>query len=159
MLEEMDSTRLAAHIRYLAAAPAAVGLEFLRVFFGEFVLEGTGQSDVAWNGPCLLARCKDTLFRELIRHVLYFVAVRRTHDKHVVNHRFGDAIFDRHYAVGTGDRHYLSAQLNGFRRRTPCYVSEAGDSYFLAFDIFAGLMQQMLREIECAETGCLGTKD
>ena len=159
ILEEMDSARLAAHVTYFAATPAAVLLQLLRIVFAQFVLEGTGQSDIALNRPCFLIGSEGTEFRELIRHVLHLITVRRTHDEHIINHLFGDTVRDSHYAVRTGDSHHLGAQLNRFRGSTPCYVSEAGDSHCLILDILTCLMQQMLGEIEGTETGSFGTED
>ena len=158
-LEEMNGTRLTTHITYLAAAPAAVGFQLFRILFAQLVLERARQGDVARNRPRFLAFREDALFRELVRHVLHFVAVRRTHDEHVIDHLFGDTVFDSHYAVRSGDSYHFGAQLDRFCRRTPRYVAETGDSDRLALDIFACLMQQMLREIECAETRCFRAQD
>ena len=159
VLEEMYRTRLAAHVTYLAAAPAAVRLQLLRVLFTQLVLECTRQRDVARHRPCFLSLREDALFRELVAHVLHLIAVRRTHDEHVINHLRRDTVLDGHNAVRSTDRNHLSAQLDGFLRRTPSYVSEARDSDRLAFDIFACLMQQVLCEIKCSVTCSLGTKD
>ena len=158
-LEEMDSARLASHVRYLAAAPATVRFEFLRIVFGELILERTRQRDVTRYRPRFLVGCELTEFRELIRHVLYFVTVRRTHNEHVVDHLFGDAVRDSNYAVRAADSYHLSAEFDSLGSRTPCYITETGDSNRLAFDILARLVKQVLREIECTETGSFRTEN
>ena len=159
MLEEMNRTRLAAHIRHLAATPATVGFEFLRVVFGEFVLESTRQSNVARHRPSFLTSGERAEGREFIRHILHLITVRRAHNQHVINHFRRDTIRDSHYTVRTGDCHYFGAEFNGFFRCAPSYVSEAGEGYFLAFDIFARRMEKMLGEIESTETGSFRTED
>ena len=159
MLEEMNGTRLAAHVTYFAAAPTTVGFEFLGIVFGEFVLESTRQGDVARDGPSFLSLREDALFGELIRHVLYFIAVRRTHDEHVVDHLFCDAIFNGNHTIRTRDCHYFSTEFNRFRGSTPCYVAEARERHFLSLNIFAGFVQEVLREIERAETGSFRTEN
>ena len=158
-LEEMDSARLASHVGNLATTPATVGFELLCIVLGKLVLEGTRQGDVARDRPCFLSRCELTILRELIRHILYFITVRCTHNEHIINHFLGDTVRDGYHAVRTGDRHHLSAQLDRFGSRAPSHVTEAGDRYFLALDILACFVEQVLREVECAETGRLGTKD
>ena len=159
VLEEMDCPRLTAHVRHLAATPATVGFQFLRIVLGELVLEGTRQGDVARNRPCFLACGESALFRELIAHVLHFIAVRSTHDEHVIDHLLGDTIFDSYHAVRTGDSYHFGAEFHCLLSGAPCYVSEARESDPFAFNIFACLMEQMLREIQSAVTGSLRTED
>ena len=75
VLEVVDSAWLATHVTYLAAAPAAVGLEFLSIVLAELVLERTWESDIARYRPCFLASGEVSLCRELICHILHLVAV------------------------------------------------------------------------------------
>ncbi len=159
MLEEVDGLGLAAHVGNLAAAPAAVCLQFLGIFLGEFVLEGAGESDVYRNAPGLLAGGKHGLARELVGHILHLVAVGGAHDEHVVNHFLGNAFGDVAYAVGAGDGHNLGAQFGGLDAGAPGYVTEAGDSHLLALDVLAGLLEKVLGEVQSAEAGGLRAKD
>ena len=158
-LEEMDSARLATHVGYLAAAPATVLLQFLRILFAQLVLESARKGDVTRNRPCLLAFCEFAILRELISHILHFIAVRSTHNEHIINHFRSDTIRNSHYAVRTGDSDNFRAKLDSFLSGTPSHVSEARDSNCLALDIFACLMQQVLREIECTVAGSLRTEN
>ena len=124
MLEIMDSARLAAHVRNLTATPTTVCFQFLRIILTQLVLESTRQRDVARDRPCFLTLGKYALTRELIRHVLYFIAVRRTHNEHVINHFLGDTILDGYYTVRTGDSNHLCTQLNGLGSSAPSHVTE-----------------------------------
>ena len=47
VLEVVDSAWLATHVTYLAAAPAAVGLQLLSIVLAKLVLERTWESNVA----------------------------------------------------------------------------------------------------------------
>src|SRR5574344_30823 len=75
VLEEMNRTRLASHVGNLAAAPAAIGLEFTGIIFRKFILESARQCYIAFDRPCLLAGDEFRLVRELGRHILNLVAV------------------------------------------------------------------------------------
>ena len=159
VLEEVNSTGLATHVTYLAAAPAAVGFQLLGIVLAQLVLEGARQSDVALDRPGFLVRSEVYLTGELSSHILYAVAVRGAHHEHVINHLVGDAVGNLHYAVRTGDGYYLCAELFGFGGSAPCYVTEAGDGDTFALDRLACGVQQVLGEVQCAETCCLRTQD
>ena len=159
VLEEVDSARLAAHVGDLAAAPGAVGLQFLRVVFRKLVLESAREGDVAFHAPGLLARGEDSLARELGSHVLDLVAVRSTHHKHVVDHFLGDTVGNLADTVRAGDGDDLRTKFSSLGGSAPSHVAEAGQSHGAALDVLAGLVQQVLGEIEGTETGSLRTED
>ena len=159
VLEVMNSTRLASHVADLTAAPTAISLELLGILFGELVLEGARQSDIALNRPSLLACCKLAERGELVGHILHLITVRCTHDEHIIDHLRRDAVRNSYYAVRPRDSHHLGAQFDSLQCGTPCYVAKARESHRLALDILAGLMEQVLGEIECTKARCLGTQD
>ena len=159
VLEEVDGARLAAHVGHLAAAPAAIGFQLLGIFLGELVLEGARQGDVALHAPGLLAGGEDGLARELRGHVLHAVAVGGAHDKHVVDHLLRDAVRDLADTVRAGDRDDLGAEFEGLGAGAPGHVAEAGDRHLAALDVLAGMVQQVLGEIERAEARGLRTED
>ena len=71
----------------------------------------------------------------------------------------GHAVGNDAHAVGTGNGHYLGAELGGFLHRTPGHVAEAGDGDLLASDVLAGLVEKVLGKVESAESGGFGTQD
>ncbi len=159
VLEEVNGAGLAAHVGHLAAAPAAVGLQFLGVFLRKLVLEGARQGDIHGDAPALLAGGELGLSGEFVRHILYFIAVGSTHNQHVVNHFRGNAVRNLAHAVRAADGHHLGAQFTGLGSRAPSYVAKAGEGHFLALDVLAGFLQQVLGEVQGAETGSFRTKD
>ena len=159
VLEEVDSARLAAHVGDLAAAPGAVGLQLLRVVLRKLVLESAREGDVAFHAPGFLAGREFGLARELGSHILDFVAVGSTHFEHVVDHLRGNAVRNLADTVRAGDSDHLSTEFTRLGSSAPGHVAEAGESHGAALDVLAGLVQQVLGEVEGTETGSLRTED
>ena len=159
LLEVVDSTRLATHVRNLAAAPATVSFKFLSVVLAKLVLECARKSDVARNAPSLLASSELSSSWELVGHILNLVAVRSTHVEHVVDHLGSDTLGDLANAVGARDGNNLSAELDSLGSGTPSYVTEARESKLLALDVLSSGAENVLSEIESAKTSSLGTED
>ena len=63
------------------------------------------------------------------------------------------------YSVRAGDGDYLRSELGGLLHSAPSHVTETGDADLLAGDVLASLVEKVLGEIECSETGGLRTKD
>ena len=159
LLEITDSIRLATHVRNLAAAPAAISDKLLGVSLAELVLESARKGDVHRNAPSLLARCEDSLARELRGHILNLVTVRGAHVKHVVDHLRGNSLRNMADTVRSGNRDDDGTKLAGLCGGTPSDISESGEGDLLADDVLAGLLEKVLSEIQSAETCGLRTKD
>ena len=159
VLEEVDSARLASHVGHLAAAPATVGLEFLRVILAELVLESARESNVARDAPSLLASDELGLLREPGSHILDHVPVGSAHVEHIVIHLRSHSVRNVADTVRTGDSDDLSTKLGSLHDCAPSDVTEAGDADLLVLDVLSSLAEKVLGEIEGTETGSLRTED
>ena len=61
--------------------------------------------------------------------------------------------------VRTGDRDDLGAEFDRLGGSAPGHVTEAGEGEFLALDVLASLLEEVLGEVEGAEAGSLRTED
>ena len=159
VLHPVDSVGLAAHVGDFEHSPAAVLLEFLGIVEAELVLECARESDVHGDAPALLACGELCSLGELDCHILNLVAVGGTHLEHIVDHFVGDAVRNLANAVGTADGHDLCAELLCLLGCAPCHVAEAGEGNLVALEGLADLLECKICKVQCAVTGCLGTKD
>ena len=156
-VEVVDGVGRAAHVRSLDDHHAAVLDEHLGVIAVEFVLDGTGESDIALDFPRLAAL--DELGAELSGVGLDDVVVAGAELEHVINAFLSHSLFVVDVAVRTGDGDNLSTELNELLGGAPGDVAEAGESDRLALDVLAELLEHVLGEVDCAVAGSLGTNE
>jgi len=159
LLEGGDGGGLATHVGNLSNILHAVLDKGLGILLIKLVLEGAGHSDVALHNPALLAGSEFAEFRELLGHILNFVAVAGAHVEHIVNHLLVDTVGNLADAIGAADSDDLGTQLNCLGGSTPSNVAEAGESNLLALHGVFLLLDHALHIVDGAEASGLGTDE